>query len=208
MEDVSLAGNRWCRSPQAFSARQPQPLRHLQSDRRSPSLHRKAKLDSCGARRQENNTSTFIVHASLPAAPQPGALTELLPPASATDGVEGGEQRAKHHPRVPIEVPAAARRLRRRTTKSRRGARPGTPATTHDQNLPGARKGRERHGTTKVAASMASMYMHIKCAQKCRRHFANNQFLSHRSEAEWQMEKSSRNPCQPSKCPRKFQKHK
>ena len=96
-----------CRSTQALSARQPQPLRHLQPDRGSPPLHRKAKLDSCRARRQENDTGTNIVHASLSAAPRGSleALTEPLPPASATDRVGSGEQRAKHHALMPIEVP-------------------------------------------------------------------------------------------------------
>ena len=44
-----------------------------------------------------------------------------------------------------------------------------------------------------------SVYMHKKCAQECPRHSANIGNLSHKSEAEWQMKKSSRNTCQPSK---------
>ena len=44
-----------------------------------------------------------------------------------------------------------------------------------------------------------SMYMHKKCAQECPRHSANIGNLSHKSEAKWQMKKSSRNTCQPSK---------
>ena len=61
------------------------------------------------------------------------------------------------------------------------------------------------HGTTRFAASMAKKYKHKKCAEKCQRHFATNQFLSHESEAEGQMKKSSRNPSQPSKRPRRAQ---
>ena len=86
MEDVKPAQEPMVSiNPSIFCmAASPQPLRHLHPDRRSPSLHRKVFLVSCKARRQENDTNIFIVHASLSAAPRGSLASSCRPRAQPT----------------------------------------------------------------------------------------------------------------------------